>query len=320
MSKEPKLEQPGSKCVISVPGSTSNLGPGFDSIGCAVGLRNEFTFEILADSEVDHVEVHGRATKGIPATKDNLALTTAKGFIAGFGLTPPPISMLSNIEVPNARGLGSSSTAIVAGLLAGNALIGRPMSVKEILDAAVEIEGHPDNVAPAIIGGLVVSASERAPLVYMKAAVHTDLRFLFIIPDYMVKTSDARKALPEQVSYRDAIYNLSRTPLVVEALKEGNEELLRSALEDRLHQDYRKPLYKCYDEIESAALRAGALGFCVSGAGPTMLAICGRSTIQNVSSETSKMMKNLGIGADLMELECDLEGSHVTLHQMSASG
>lgn len=312
MSTAPaRLLPPGTRRKVTVPGSTSNIGPGFDCIGCAVSLANEFTFTIARDDE-DRVDLSGPCVGGIPATSDNLALATARDFLRSRGIDPPKLHLHAEINVPSARGLGSSSTAIVAGLLGANALLQVPLDTPTLLDIAVETEGHPDNVAPAILGGLVVSAAHSRPLVCRKLAVHSTIRFLFVIPDYMVKTSDARNVLPRTLPYRAAIFNLSRTPLLAMALQTGDLRDFREIIKDEIHQPFRAPLYKGFAELSAAAAGAGAAGFCVSGAGPTMLAVCTARDQGPVADALRETMRQLSIRGEIIELQPDNAGSRVT--------
>ena len=297
----------GKQCEVSVPASTANMGPGFDCMGCAVGLRNKFVFSLHGSGE-DQITVAGPGAAGIPTTSDNLAVATMRDFLARQGVEAPAIHMHSQIEVPNARGLGSSSTAIVAGLGAANFFLGTKLTLDELLDEAVNIEGHPDNVAPAMLGSLVVAAAHSRPLAYVRMNIHPAFRFLFIVPDYMVKTSDARRRLPQSIPFGDAIFNSSRSPLVAMALQSGDGSILREALQDRLHTNYRKDLFKGYDVFEKAALGAGALGFCVSGAGPTMLAICAADAMARVKQSAEKVLEGQGFRGAVLNLQPDQNG------------
>ena len=313
MSQPAQTLATGTRCKVIVPGSTANMGPGFDSVGCAVAVRNHFVFEIAPEGSADGAELSGPGAAGIPTTRDNLALETARGHFERMGLKAPALRLKAEIDVPNARGLGSSSTAIVAGLVAANRLLDNPLSTSELLDVAVEIEGHPDNVAPALLGGLVVAAAKSTPLSYFHVRVHSSVRFLFIVPDYMVKTSEARARLPQTIPYADAIFNSSRSPIVVMSLQNGDLRPLRAAMEDRLHTPYRKPLFRSYDDFERAALQAGAAGFCVSGAGPTMLAVCTADSINSVAEALRHVLARSGVGGFVKEIPPDNTGTTVEL-------
>lgn len=307
----PSPMQFGTRCVVSVPASTSNIGPGFDGIGCAVDLRNEFEFELLPPGSACQAALSGNRCAGITTSANNLAITTAQKFFRMQGQLVPSFSLRAKIEVPNARGLGSSSTAIVAGIVAGNALLGNPLTEAELLDLAVELEGHPDNVAPALLGGLIIGAAHSKPLSYFRLAVHEDVRFVFLIPDYEVKTADARAVLPKTIPHADGIFNASRTPIVVLSLTTGNLAPLASAIEDKLHQPYRKQLFKGYDEFAAAAMGAGAAGFCVSGAGSTMLAVVSGAGVDSVSAALKEALQRRGENGDVVELRPTPEGTRV---------
>ncbi|CAN5166693.1 homoserine kinase [soil metagenome] len=311
MTREPAMRSTGARCRVSVPASTANLGPGFDGMGCAVALRNLFEFELLKKGAAPKVTLTGACPEGIPTTADNLALQVAADFFRRVGVEPMPLSLRAEINVPGARGLGSSSTAIIAGIAAANALCGNPLNTEQLLDVAVELEGHPDNVAPALLGGMVVSASESAPLVYRRIVVHDDVSFIFIVPDYEVKTCDARAVLPKTVPYADAIYNASRSPLVALALMSGDLRGLEISIDDRLHQTYRKPLFRHYDELHKSAISAGAAGLCVSGAGPTMLAIARHSLKQPVIDALNETLRSVKLTADVREIKPDNIGTEV---------
>ena len=303
----------GTRCRVRVPASTSNLGPAFDSVGCAVSLVNTFTFEIQAPGTEPVVELGGQRCAGIPANPRNLALTIARGFFERVGAEPPVLGMRAEIDIPSARGLGSSSTAIVAGIVGANALLGAMMTREELLDVAVELEGHPDNVAPALLGGMVISASESRPLAYQRIAVHQDISFVFVVPDYEVRTADARRVLPSTISLKDGIYNASRSPLMVLAMLTGDLSAFPGCLDDRFHQPWRKPLFKHYDDLSNAAIKSGAAGFCVSGAGPTMLAICRKDRRDGVINGLSRAMGALSLGGFVQELTPSSTGTTVEI-------
>lgn len=311
---------PGTRCRVTVPASTANLGPGFDCIGCAVALHNVFEFEVLAEGMPDRVEVDGSRSAGVPATPNNLALQTARNFFRRRGIAPPPLALRSTVEIPNARGLGSSSTAIVGGLVGANQLLDAPLGRAELLDLAVALEGHPDNVAPALLGGLVVSAARSEPLAMRRLPVHPEVSFIFAVPEYEVRTVEARSVLPRVVPFEDAIFNSSRSPLVVLALQSGDLEGLQEIVDDRLHTPYRTQLFKGFEFFADAARDAGAAGFCISGAGPTMLAICGHQARSKVISRLEKTLEQLELVGFVREIAPDNEGTHFTvLHPESSS-
>lgn len=305
------------RVVVSVPASTSNLGPGFDAFGCAVKLRNRFVMSTTRGDTEARARFSGPRAEGLNPGADNLVHRSAARILEHAGVAlgepPPPIALEAVINVPLARGLGSSSTAVTAGLLGANALLRRPLPFEEVLQLAIEIEGHPDNVTPCFVGGLTVSASGTAEPCYRRLRLSPRLCFVFVVPDYEVKTSEARRLLPREIPLSDAIANLSRTPLVLEALRSGDAGLLREAMRDRLHQPYRKPLFRGYDDFEAAAFRAGAASFCVSGAGPTLLAVCPKEKAASVGRALGKQADAMGMGAEVMELPVDYAGARVAV-------
>ncbi|MDX2176435.1 MAG: homoserine kinase [Candidatus Sumerlaeia bacterium] len=279
----PKL-LPEADVRVRVPASTSNLGPGFDAVGCALKLENVFRWTLSKKPDA-RTTFGGPEAKGLPETQDTIAHAAFKKVLEFVGEPSegvmPRLSLTASVIVPQARGLGSSSTALVAGILGASAMLRKPLEPQVLLDLAVGMEGHPDNVAPAILGGLVASASETGGC-NLRLRLHRSLQFVLLIPNYEVKTADARAALPAMVPMKDAVFNASRTPLLLEALRTGRCQRLKELMKDRLHQDYRKPLYRHYDAFEAVAYKAGAWGFCVSGAGPAMLAVVERSRAQRV--------------------------------------
>jgi homoserine kinase len=284
------------RCIIRVPASTSNMGPGFDAIGCAIQLWNLFDFTLLPPGEKDSVKLTGEFAAGVSSGDDNLALLTAKNFFRTHGKEPPSLALSCDIAVPHARGLGSSSTALLAGMIAANAFLGGVHSREEILDMAVAMEGHPDNVAPELLGGLVVSASRTKPLLWRRIDVHRDIDFVFVIPGYGVRTEDARRALPQNVPMEAAIHNASRTPLLVMGLERGDMTLLAEAISDQLHQPYRQKLFHGYEKFAAEVKALGSAGICVSGAGSAMLAICHQSLRSRLVERMEKVLEAIGVG------------------------
>ncbi len=309
----PAILPPQTRCAVSVPGSTSNLGPCFDSVGCAVSARNHFEFMLLPEGAAHTVHLTGPRAAGIPATPQNLALTSARRVFFDAGLEPPPMQLRAHIEVPNARGLGSSSTAIIAGLTAGNQLAGAPFTVQEILERAVEWEGHPDNVVPALLGGLVVSASKSRPLLYRRLTVHPDVCFVFVIPEYEVRTAEARRRLPSRIPLADGVWNSSRSPIVILSMHTGDLTGLREAMQDRFHHPYRKDLFREYERFEQAAFDAGAAGYCISGAGSAMLAVCKREARDQLMDALEATLTECVFTGAVRDLEPDQLGTQTSL-------
>lgn len=253
---------------VRVPGTSANIGPGFDAFGLALSIYNTFSFEEKNDGKLT---IRGVERKYQSDT--NLVYRSMQKVFKKVGYHPKGLYIHTDVDIPISRGLGSSATCIVGGLFGANALIGSPLSTEELFDIAVELEGHPDNVAPAIFGGLVVSMNDHGKNVHIKSQVHPCYEFYALVPDFPLSTSDARKVLPKKVSFSDATHNLPRATMTYLALANGSEEILKLCMKDRLHQPYRKRLIAHYDVITKKAREMGCLNTCISGAGPTILAI-----------------------------------------------
>ena len=254
------------RVTIRVPATTANLGPGFDAFGCALSLYTDVTFE-----ETDcGLEITGcdEAFTG----PDNLAYVSYCAALATMSEELRGIKIHIDAHIPVCRGLGSSAALLVAGAMGANVLRGNKLSTQGLLNITNAMEGHPDNLAPAFFGGLTASMVDNGLPVTVSFPLHPDWEFLALIPDFDLPTTKARAVLPEQVSRADAIYNISHGAMVLKALELGDEKLLRNAMQDRLHQNYRKRLIADYEAIEALVRTTGA-AFCLSGAGPTLLCI-----------------------------------------------
>ncbi|HIE51544.1 MAG TPA: homoserine kinase [Armatimonadetes bacterium] len=260
------------RVTVTVPATTANLGPGFDSLGLALGLYNRLEAEFRAEPGW-HLEIVGAGADTLPRDETNIVVEAMQRVFERGGNPPSGVRLRLTNEIPLARGLGSSAAARVAGLAAANALAQANLSEAELLRLAAELEGHPDNVVPAVCGGFTVTAMAGSQPLYVRFDPPSGLRAVIAVPDFELPTAQARAALPETYSRADAVHNLSRTALVVAALASERLDLLRAAMEDRIHQPYRLPLIPGAEEVLAVALEAGALGVALSGAGPTLLAL-----------------------------------------------
>ncbi len=252
---------------IRIPASTANLGSGFDSLGIALNLYNYVEMEPAESCFISSAD-----GSDIPTGEDNLVYLSAKKV---YEKARKPFSGLRIVEenhIPFARGLGSSSACIIAGVFGANELLGRPFSKGELLDIATEIEGHPDNVSPALLGGFTASAMD-GNVKYFRTDISDELFFVAFVPPFELRTADARAVMPKEVPVKDAVYNLSRSALVTASFLSGKYENLRTACDDRLHQPYRLPLIPGGEKIISESCKNGALASYISGAGSTMMAI-----------------------------------------------
>lgn len=290
---------------VRVPATSANMGPGFDTLGIAFNLYNEFEF-----SEEDKgISFYG--FKDEFSNKENIVY---KAMIICFNqceYKPRGLKIgLIKEDIPISRGLGSSSTCIVAGLLGANHIMGNPLSIEELFKIGVNIEGHPDNIAPAFFGGMVVSVVEGKEVLFNKMDVKKGISFVSIIPDFELSTSTARKVLPEEVKFKDAIYNISRVSLMISAFSNGNYELLKYGCKDTIHEKYRSPLIKNYDLVYNKCISLGALSCFLSGAGPTIMVII-KDNEKEIVKNIKNFLKDEHISWNVQELSIDNLGAMV---------
>jgi homoserine kinase len=254
---------------VRVPATSANLGPGFDALGLALGLHNELE---AAEAEGVTVRIEGEGEGRLPGGADNVV---ARGIRLAFEAAGRPfkgVALTCVNRIPTARGLGSSAAAWVGGLVAGNALLGGPLDRDALLTLAVRAEGHPDNVAAALLGGLTVSCVDADRVVALTLPVPADVGWVVLIPAISSSTAEARAVLPAAVPRADAVFNVQRVALLVASLTARQPAALGAALQDRLHQPYRLRLFPWMPAVAEAARAAGALGCVLSGAGPALLA------------------------------------------------
>jgi homoserine kinase len=259
---------------VWVPASTANLGAGFDALGLALGLYNEIEVEQGGDGDGLRLVIEGEGADRLQALgAQNLVARAVAGTLAQFGVPPTNIRVHMINRIPLSRGLGSSSAAVVGGVAAAATLAGVSLAPEELLDLALPLEGHPDNIAPALLGGLTVATLVEGKVRCVKLPVPDTLQAIAVIPDFRLSTVKARQALPPTVPRRDAVFNVGRVALFLAALQAGRLDLLREAVKDRLHEPYRAPLVPGMPEVLAEGERAGALACFLSGAGPTLLAL-----------------------------------------------
>lgn len=290
---------------IRVPATTANMGPGFDSIGMALSLYNYLT--VSESDKPLEIEIMNDVHSKIPRNKENLIYRSMCKFYDEVGKKIPSIKMVQEDFIPHTRGLGSSAACIVAGLCAANELSSSNLSKDDLAQIAAKIEGHPDNSTPAIMGGLVVGAIEpqTSKLNYVKLNVPNNLSFAVMIPDFPLATEKARKVLPKQIPLADAVFNSSRSALLIASLVSGNFDNLKIAFDDRLHQPYRKSIIPHMEDIFNKAYENSAKGVFLSGAGPTIIsAFNNDSFVENMNSYLSSLNSRW----DLVLLEPDTNG------------
>lgn len=254
---------------VRVPATSANVGAGFDALGLAVGLYNTATFELRPQG----LEITATDGTQVPTGRSNLIYRAVRTVFDQVGEKLPGLRILQTNAIPMARGLGSSSACIVAGILGADALLGHKLTRRQMLTLATAIEGHPDNVAPAMLGGFVTSAYDEGQVYSVKKEISKNLAFAAFVPSFGLLTEKARAALPQAVPYRDAVYNLSRAALATAAFCDGDYELLEVATKDALHQQYRLPLIPGGEKVFDLARRLDAYAVYISGAGPTIMAV-----------------------------------------------
>lgn len=296
---------------VRIPATSANLGPGFDSLGLAFALYNELKLEI---SEADSLEVEGEGAASLLGNPQTIAHQAAHHLFESLQLPIKGVHLTLRNQIPLARGLGSSSAAIVGGLVAANEWArqneDRALSRQELIDLATQIEGHPDNVAPALLGGLVVAAMGEGHVPAIQVPVARFPRFAVWVPESELATKTARGVLPATYSRADAIFNLSRAALLVGALASGDFSALSEALRDKIHQDYRAPLVPGFAVISAAAMDAGAYGVTLSGAGPSILAWMPEESAPIV--EAMRRAASEGeLAGRVLELEVDMQGAGI---------
>ncbi|MFN6564340.1 MAG: homoserine kinase [Nostoc sp. ChiSLP01] len=294
--------------TVTVPATTANLGPGFDCIGAALKLYNQFKFTRMEEGGLT-IAVTGEEAQQVQTDESNLLYQAFIRFYQHIEQTPPSVKIEIQLGVPLARGLGSSATAIVGGLVAANQLEGSPMSQSQVMELAIAMEGHPDNVVPALLGGCRLAASGGAGWEICDVPWHQDIIPVVAIPDFELSTSEARRVLPTEVSRADAIFNTAHLGLLLRGLETGKAEWLKTALQDKLHQPYRKALIPGYDAVNLAAVTAGAYGMVISGAGPTLLALTDELHSQAVEAAMSNAWEQEGIIANVRSLSLDIQGA-----------
>lgn len=287
-------------------------------MGAALALYNQFQFTALSPVGEDlpsilKIEVEGHEADRVQRDDRNLAYKAFCYFFRQQHQSVPAVQIKIDLGVPLTRGLGSSATAIVGGLLGANALAGSPLTQTELLELAITLEGHPDNVAPALLGGCQLSTRDQQTQNWTICPIRwaTEIVPIVAIPDFELSTQAARGVLPQQCSYSDAIFNLSHLGLLIKGLEAAREDWIQVALQDRLHQPYRAELIPGFAEVERAARDAGAMGLVISGAGPTLLALSMTDAAQAISVQMQTAWQQMGITAQVMLAHIDHDGAQV---------
>jgi len=298
---------------VKAPATTANMGPGYDCLGMALDVWNTIEVEVL-DSGEPVVEVTGEGAGELGTGRDNLVYRSMEFLFQDAGQEMPLVRIRCDNAIPLARGMGSSAAAIAGGLVAANAICSQDYTPNDLLEMAATIEGHPDNVAAAVLGGmqLVISdkTEEGSRLYAVSINVPPELRAVVFVPQVRIATEDARAVLPEKVTVADAVHNMGRIGLLVASMTTNHPEYLAIATQDLLHQPYRQPLFPAMKVIFKAALDAGALGVFLSGSGSTVLALTqGRE--MTVAYEMAEAARQASVEGNVRVTQPTVRGAHL---------
>ncbi|PJI07139.1 MULTISPECIES: homoserine kinase [Clostridium] len=292
---------------VRVPATSANMGAGFDTLGMALKLYNEITIE-ETEGKTEIKLLNGKLDRNYKENLTYKSIVKVYNFLnrgyKGFKID------MSRTNIPLSRGLGSSAACIVGGIVGANALLKGNMAVQDMLSIAVDIEGHPDNVAPALLGGIVISINDNGNIIYSKVNEKSNLKYAVMVPDFKVSTAASRKVLPDSYSREDAVFNVSRCAMLISALNNGENEKLRYVFEDKIHQPYRKKLINNVDEIFINAKKNGSLGEFISGSGSTLIAVIDGGDTEFIY-KMENYLKGLKHNWKVFEAEKDNDGAVV---------
>ncbi len=306
------------KVSVKVPATSANLGPGFDCLGLALPVYNEITVEetIMPGSGIEiNVldEQENLNVLSVPKDENNIVYKAIQLLYNFVGQNVSDIKITIKTEIPIARGMGSSASVIVGGLLAANELLGHPADEAVLLSIASAVEGHPDNVTPALVGGFCISSLEDdGSVVYSKIEWPQDWKLTLLIPDYELDTRIARSVLPESVSMQDASFNIRKCAMMIDAIHKNDGDLMKKSLSDKIHQPYRKELIKGFSELsELLKNKDDILGCVISGAGPTILIISQNKGFEKVENEVRQVFEDLKIKCEIRTYNIENQGAIV---------
>ena len=292
---------------VRVPATTANLGSGFDVLGMALRLFNYVEMEVLASGL--KIEITGEGRESIPASGENIVYKIAREVFQLAGCKANGLSIKMENNIPIARGMGSSAAALIGGAVAANTLCGNALSTSQLIDLASEIEGHPDNVVPAMIGGTTICAKIGRSITYRRIEPPAWLTAVVVVPHFELSTRIAREALPAKVPMEDVVFNMGRLSLLLYSFQNGDKDILREAMQDRLHQPYRLSLVPGMDKVFQEAVKAGAAGVAMSGAGPSVIAFCTNGQAEEIGKHMQGIFGEHGIDSSLKVLQPELEGA-----------
>lgn len=296
---------------IKIPASTSNLGPGFDVFGLALQLYIDIRIEKREGNTIEW-SFTGSGSESISQSgNENYIIATLNKVLRKRGKIVPGYRIDVNNEIPVSKGLGSSGTAIIAGVMAANHLGGLGMSNEEVLSEAVSIEGHADNICPSIFGGLTACLTVNEEVKWVKHRFPSGIKLVFVVPEVHISTKAAREILPKNLPFKDAVYNLQRVSLFLETIRTKNYELLSHLLQDRLHQDYRAALVPGMKKVLSLRPGNGLFGVFLSGSGPVVCAFTNKNS-KRIGNTIAGLFAEENINSKVMILKADNRGIRIT--------
>ena len=309
------------KISVKVPATTANIGPGFDCMGMALPIYNTITIEetVLPGTGIEINAINNDSTadnlmfEHIPMDETSIIYKAVELLYNSIGQTPSELKITVQSQIPIARGLGSSASVIVGGLLAANELLGHPADEVALLSIATEVEGHPDNVTPAIVGGLCITSQEDdGTILYRKLNWPEEWNITVCIPDYELSTDISRSVLPKEVPMGDAVFNAKRLAMFVEAVNTKDAELMKIALQDKLHQPYRMKLVPGLDKIiENLKHEENVLGCVLSGAGPAILVNSQKNDLDKIKSIVKETWEDMNVKVNIMTLPVEPQGAQI---------
>ena len=309
------------KVSVKVPATSANIGPGFDCMGLALPLYNIITVEetvlpgtgveinVISESEA----VSAMSLEHIPLDENSLAYKAIELLYNSIGQTPGELKITIRSQIPVARGLGSSSSVVVGALIAANELLGRPADEAALLSIACELEGHPDNITPAIIGGVVIASQEEdGSVIYRKLNWPEEWAITVCVPDFELSTDIARSVLPKEVPMKDAIFNTKRLGMFIQAINTKDSDLMRLALQDRLHQPYRIKLIQGLEDIMNNLRHVeNVLGCVISGAGSSILVISEKNNLDKIKNIVKETWENQNIKCIIKTMNIEMQGAKI---------
>lgn len=300
------------KVKIRVPATTANLGPGFDVFGAALALYNEFEAEYIEDNKKTKFILKGEGRKVLPKGEKNILWQSMKETFKVLDCNKYSLKNLNitiNSGIPLSGGLGSSASAIVGGISLANALCGNKLNKMQIAEIAAKIEGHPDNITPAVFGGLCICAKEEGEPDLVVSLPLPKLKTIICVPSFELRTKRSRQVLPKSIDIKDVVYNTSRVALLTAAFCTGDYSLLKKGMQDKIHQPYRGKMIPAMNDVLKAAVDAGAYGAYLSGSGPTIAALADNKDVEKIRKAMVQVWKKERVSVKAYILDFDKNGA-----------